>query len=114
MRGLRWFCGAAAALAIGLSAPQAFAYDWMITAHVTLIQPTYLPEYVSFQVDTAGGPCAAGSWLAWPAQGTDEASQIANTQAVYSSLLAAMLAGKSVTLFGNNTGCTVNYVWILK
>ena len=105
------------ALALGalcFNTKPALAYDWQITAHVTSVQPTYLPGQAAFLVDTAGGSCAAGAWLTWPAQGADEAAQIANTQAVYSSLLSAMLTGKSVVLFGNNSGCTISFIWILR
>ena len=46
----------------------AYAYDWSLaSAHVTLVEATYMPYTVSFQLDKGAGGCPAGSWffLAW-------------------------------------------------
>jgi hypothetical protein len=51
------------------SGSAAFAYDWVVTAKVTMVEPTYVPSYVDFMVDGSAGNCPAGSVLCWTIQG---------------------------------------------
>jgi len=81
-------------------------FDWNVQGvHVIVVEPTYIPRSVSFQIDTAAGACPAGTWLSWPAQGSDPQSQEANVAAVYATLLAAKVTGKTINLYGMNAGC---------
>jgi len=88
-----------------LSTP-AKAYDWdLVGVHVTVVEATYIPDHVTFQIDasTPSNPaCPAGSWLVWPGQGPDALSKQANVEAVYSLLLAAKLTHNTVNVFVNN------------
>lgn len=89
------------------------AYDWMVETTVSGLEPTYVPTRISFTVNAAGGSCTQGTWLTWNAQGTDEPAQIANIQAVYATLLSAKLSGKTIRIFGNNSGCTIQFIHII-
>jgi hypothetical protein len=104
----------AGCLSLAFITPSAYAFDWNVgTAHVTRLEVSYMPNRISFQIDqAAGSQCPAGTFLIWNAQGADEAQQIANANAVYSTLLTAMMSGKPVTLYGNNSGCVVTFAHI--
>jgi len=104
---------AAAAMLASAMAMPAQAYDWNVpTAHVTRLEATYMPNTIAFQIDqAAGSSCPAGTMLNYGAQGADQPTRIANAQAVYSALLTALAAGRSVTLYGN-VNCTVTFVHI--
>jgi len=81
----------------------------VVTARVTLVEPTYMPNVVSFQIDKPFPSCPLGSWLTWN-KGPD------NNRAVYAALLSAMSSGKRITLYINSgdTTCTGQYLHVLK
>jgi hypothetical protein len=93
---------------LGMPAKAANPYDWdLIGVHVTVVEATYIPDHVTFQIDTnvpSTPACPAGSWLVWQGQGPDALSKQANVEAVYSLLLAAKLTHNTVNVFGNNGG----------
>lgn len=95
-----------------LSTPAA-AYDWTIETTLVVVEPTYVPEAVQFQIPVAAGSCAAGTWLKWNARGSDSASKIANAQAILSIMVAAEMSGKRIRIMGNNAGCTIDYIHLL-
>ncbi len=103
---------AAAALCGFAFGTPALAYDWSVVAKVTSLEASYMPISLDFTVDHAGGSCAAGGLLAWAPQGPDTTSKATNAQAIYSTLMSAELSGHTVTLYGTNSGCVVNYVYI--
>ena len=105
----RAFATVAAALLM-LQSNVAVAFDWSVSGRVTVLEPSYMPGWISFQIDTSVGSCPAGAWLTWNAQGADQASKIANSQAVYATLLTAKASGRSVTLFGANSGCVIEHI----
>lgn len=86
--------------------------DWGIDAHVVVVESSYMPGTLDFQIDAPAGTCAAGGWLVWNISGADEPSKIANAQANLSVLMSAFLSGKRVRVVGNNAGCVVNYLWL--
>lgn len=86
------------------------AYDWSVIGRVTNIEPSYMPGWINFQLDTSVGACAAGTWLAWNAVGADQAAKIANANAVYATLLSAKLSSRTITAFGVNNGCVVDHL----
>lgn len=98
------------ALPFLLMASPAAAYDWMVVGDVNNIEVTYMPDRVVFELNVAAGTCAAGSMLAWIAKGADAASKIANVQAILSVLMTAKTTGKQIRIYGNNSGCTVDYI----
>ena len=102
--------GAVAAFLAAAFAPTANAFDWSVSGHVTMVEPTYMPTYVTFSIDTAAGACPAGSILIWSALGSDEPKQIANAQAILATITTALATGKTVSLYGTNAGCTVQFV----
>ena len=83
--------------------------DEVVTARVTLVEPSYMPGAVMFMIDKSLPSCPAGSWLNWN-KGAD------NNRAVYASLLSAMMTGKRVTLHINSgdTTCAGKHLHILK
>jgi len=102
----------AAIACLSLTAPSAFAYDFSAIGHVTRIEPTYLPSSLNFSIDVPAGTCAAGVTLTWNIRGSDEASQIANSTAVYTALVTALAAGRTVTVYGNNSNCSIDFIQI--
>jgi hypothetical protein len=100
------------AFAAMLTSTPALAFDWVISAHVIAIEGTYVPAQLPFQVDTAGGSCAAGTFLQWNIRGSDVTAKNINAQSVESLLITAKSSNQRVTIYGNNIGCTVDYIYL--
>ena len=98
------------ALCASTAVTSAYAYDWTVEATVSLIEPTYVPTNIVFTVNAAAGSCAQGTSLTWNAKGSDQPSKIANVQALLATLLSAKLSGKKIRIYGNNSGCTVDFL----
>lgn len=113
LSGLKKLIGVSAFVAGLFGANPAYAYDWATTVNVTVIEASYVPTSVDFQVNAAVGTCASGAWLNWTVRGSDEATQIANVQAIYALLLTAKASGKQVFIAGTNSGCTVQFMYLL-
>ncbi len=97
-------------LMVGLLALDAPCWALETTqAHVTLVEATYMPGRVQFQLDAGTPSCPAGTWVAWANSNTD------NNKSVYALLLAAVSSGKEVQIFFNNgeTSCTAQFVYAL-
>jgi hypothetical protein len=82
-------------------------FDWQQPqVHVTAVEATYMPERVTFKIDTDIGsnpPCAKETWLVWPGRDpVTTQSPEANVEAVYSLLLAAKLTQTKVNVFGRS------------
>jgi hypothetical protein len=94
-------------VALGLTCSTSYALE-EIAGKVTLLQPTFLPSWVSFQMDGRSASCPAGVWLRWANADT------ANNKAVYATLVAAFLAGKTARLYVNDgdTTCTGVYLHV--
>lgn len=106
----------ASCISLGFLAPSTYAsaYDWSVIAHVTDVEGSYTPGHITFKIDKdASSQCPQGTFLAWNMTGADEAQQIANANAVYSLLMTALATGKSVTIYGYNSGCVLSFVHIL-
>ncbi|MDO8412885.1 MAG: hypothetical protein Q7S51_03730 [Gallionellaceae bacterium] len=69
---------------------------------VTIVEPTYLPGRVNFQMDAGNVTCPAGTWLSW--QNADQQ----NNKGVYATLLTALVSGKQVRFYINNGDTTCN------
>lgn len=108
----RGICALACCLPALVSTP-AFAYDWQIEGHVTFVEPTYIPGTINFALDVGATGCAAGSYLHWNPRGSTEAAQIANDQAILSTLMTAYTSGKKVRVFGNAADCTINFIHMI-
>jgi hypothetical protein len=81
----------------------------VIEGKVTVLEPTYLPGFISFQMDSGTGACPTGTWLRW--QNPDPQ----NNKAVYSTLLVALATGKKIRFIMNDgeTGCVGRYLHAL-
>jgi hypothetical protein len=78
-----------------------------IDGTITVVEPTYMPSYIQFQMNTGSTICPANTWLKWQ-KDTD------NNKAVYSALIAAVTAGRMISLFINDgdSTCTGQYLHI--
>lgn len=94
-----------------VSAP-AMAYDWAMTTKVTSIEASYMPDSLLFKVAGAGGSCAAGQLLGWNRKGSTDALRQSNATSVYALLLTALASNRDIVIYGNNTGCTVDFIYI--
>lgn len=94
-------------------ATSAQAWEWSVEAYVTVVEGSYLPEQVPFQIDLPAGNCISGSWLSWVIRGTDSPARYINAQAVFSVLLTAKGSHRRVKIFGNNAECAVEYIHLI-
>lgn len=76
---------------------------------VTVVEPSYLPGVVVFQMDTGNVTCPAGAWLKW------QNSEPQNNKAIYATLLTALIAGKQVRFHidDGDTTCTGKHLHAL-
>jgi len=113
MRNILATAAAFIGLALSVGTP-ADAYDWQIVAHVTSVEVTTSPAMIDFRADQAGGSCAAGSLLFWlpPHHATDATSQAQNASSALSALMTADVTGHTVTLYGSNAGCEINFLYL--
>ena len=100
------------AAALFITGP-AEAYDAMADAKITLIEITYMPQSIVFQADRTIGSCAQGTMLRWTPQGATQEAKDQNAQAVLAAIMTAKVSGASMRLFVVNTGCRVEYIYLL-
>lgn len=93
-----------------LSTSTAFAYDDQVQAQVTVVEPSYIPNKVYFQLNESSENCG---WYIWnPSEDLTSEERIASIQAVHSALLAALISGREVRVhYFNMPGgnCSVEY-----
>ena len=90
----------------------ALAYDWEVSAHLTEVEGSYVPNEVTIMIDQSAGTCAAGAWLTF--SGNPSSNNLpANVQAVYAGLLVALQTGSRVELYGSNAECAIEFVHFL-
>jgi hypothetical protein len=97
---------------IGCCPAIAQAYDWSVVAKVRSIEVSYIPTNVPFTIDQSAGTCAAGTILKWNIHGTNGDEKSQNSQAILAALMTAQAAGRTITIYGNNVDCTVDYLYI--
>lgn len=102
-----------ATLAMATVSRPALAFDWDVQTTVSVVEGSYVPSLVPFEINVPAGTCARGAWLYWTIQGTDEAKQIANAQAVFSLLLTAKMSNKTIEIYGYNSGCAVAFIHLV-
>ncbi|MEJ2653300.1 MAG: hypothetical protein P8173_16370 [Gammaproteobacteria bacterium] len=80
-----------------------------IQGKVTVLEGTYMPGTVTFQLDTGDATCPAGTWLVW------QKADLANNKAIYATLMAALIAGRQITFVINDgdTSCTGQFLHLL-
>jgi hypothetical protein len=79
----------------------------MCVGTVENLEPTYMPDRVSFWMNCETSGCPAGSISSWISPNKD------NVKAVYSTLLAAVISGRKVRVYYNEGTCTGNYLHLL-
>ena len=92
---------------------QAAAYDAVADVKITQVELTYMPEHIIFWADRAVGACPAGSLLDWVPRNATQSSKDQNAQAVLAALMTAKSTGASMRLFVINTGCKVEFIYLL-
>jgi hypothetical protein len=89
-------------------APASWALETVV-AHVTIVETTYMPAQIGFQVDIGSTSCPAGTWLKWINANPD------NVKSAFALLLAATNSGNRIQYFINNgdTNCQVQFLYAL-
>lgn len=101
-----------AALALGAAASPASAYDWEVQGKVIMVEITYMPDYIAFQINVPAGSCGNGV-LIWPAKGATAEAKSDNVQAALSVLLTAKATNSNIRIYGNNANCTIDYMHLI-
>ena len=110
---MRHICKILLAVAACMFCSPAEAYDWVISnAHAVIVEADSMPTAVTFIIDQNAGSCPSTGFLKYNVKGTDEPSQIANAESSLALLLTAKASGKTLTIYGNNAGCTVDFIWL--
>ena len=97
---------------VALFAGPAQAADWGLVTKVTNIEVTYVPDNLLFKIEQQAGSCSPGTALKWNIRGADQTAKNQNMQAALAALMSAEIAGKTVTIFGNNADCSVDYLYV--
>lgn len=77
--------------AMMLTAGQAHCLE-VVTTKVRLVESTYMPSNVAFQLLGGTALCPAGKWLFWQRDAE-------NNKAVYAMLMSAIISGKKINIF---------------
>jgi hypothetical protein len=103
----KWFV----ALALALPAmSHAAAFD--VFAHVSEIEPTYVPNNLALAIDKNAGACPAGPWLFY--NGAPASNNLPeNIKAMYAGLMTAMQTGTLIEVTGDDNGCIVTDIHFL-
>ncbi len=104
---------AKALMAMVLVPTVVYAYDWSVGgAAVTILEPSYMPGHIAFQIDKGSAACPSGTWLVYFGQGSTTETQQQNARVTYATLMSAMLSGKKVSIYGANN-CYTDHVHLL-
>lgn len=81
-----------------------------IQGHILQLEPTYLPDQIALQIDAGNTACPSGHWLWW----NQGASTHKDSASVYATMLAALLAKKTVdfVINDNDTTCVGQFFHI--
>ena len=90
------------------------AYDWYVDAKVTVVEPDYIPNLIALQIDQNAGSCSAGQFLDYYAVGSTATDKANNVAAVLSSLITVLSTQRTIRIYGNNSGCVVTNIWMLR
>ncbi|CAK0779897.1 conserved exported hypothetical protein [Gammaproteobacteria bacterium] len=73
---------------------------------VAVLEATYMPDAISFQMNVGDDACPANSWMTYN-------KNPSNNKIVYATLLAATVSGKSVQYWHDGTNCNGSFIYIL-
>lgn len=101
--------GACLLIALAFFTTNASALE-QIAGKVTMLEASYLPAVVTFRMDSGSASCPAGNWLKW--QNNDPE----NNKVVYSTLMAALIAEKSIRFYidDGDTRCIGKHIHLIK
>lgn len=71
-----------------------------ISGQVTVIEATYMPTKITFQMSMGNTSCPAGTWLTW------QNADTSNNRAVLATLLTAATSGRNINFVINNGDTT--------
>jgi hypothetical protein len=91
-----------AALVVALSFWTSVSFAWQVTAKVTAIEATWVPDYVLFQLDAGMSNCTSATWLNYTGIGGGQTVPRDSVKAIYAALLMAEAAGKKILVVGND------------
>ncbi|WP_151960989.1 hypothetical protein [Acinetobacter bereziniae] len=78
----------------------------VLTGKVKILEATYMPVKILFQLNVGTSSCPAGTWLSW------SNPNAYNMKITYATLLAAVSSGKSINIYINNS-CEGQYLHII-
>lgn len=78
----------------------------VLTGKVKILEATYMPVKILFQLKVGTSSCPAGTWLSW------SNPNAYNMKITYATLLAAVSSGKSINIYINNS-CEGQYLHII-
>lgn len=90
------------ALAATLFLSTSLALAWQVTAKVTAIEATWVPDYVLFQLDTGMSNCTASTWLNYTGTSAGQTVAKDSVKAAYALVLLAIQSGKKVLVVGSD------------
>lgn len=96
----------ALALILSLTVPSASA--WETTGKVVRIEPTWVPDYVLFQLDTGIGGCTATTWINYTGTGSGQSDPKKNVQTIHAILFASLYTGKQIAVYGTTLCSATN------
>ncbi len=79
-----------------------------LTGVVTVVEPSYMPDTISFQMSTGNATCPKNTWFKWR-------KEPENNKVVYGTLLAALISGKKINFYFNDgdKNCTGTHLHLL-
>ena len=90
----------------------ALADDWIVTAKVTLVEASHMPESIYFQLDQQAGNCPAGTYMTWNREGPNATEMAQNEEAVFALLMNAKTTGQTVRVHGDMSGCAAHLLYL--
>jgi hypothetical protein len=86
-----------ATLLIGMAVTAKAGTIVYLTGHVVNVESTYMPGRARFYLDKGDSACPAGMAIDWWSSNPNKVANADNTKAAYSTVLAALLSGRTVT-----------------
>lgn len=76
---------------------------------VSVVEPSYLPTHIAFQMYAGNSTCPSGAWLNWTNTDTEQ------VRGVYATLLTALASGKKVRFYmlEGDTACNGTHLHLL-
>ena len=98
----------ALAIAMTLLPLSAFSLEFFV-GKVTYLEPTYMPGVIRFTVNGGNSNCPAGKAITWAN------ANVENNKVVYSTLMAALMADKTVRIYANDgdVSCKAQFLHLL-